>query len=185
VVKQFVDPDTLEITTNWFDCVDIELTNGLNTITLYATDEAGNVSTTVLNYEFALPTVAPTVEVYWPHDGARISGTSFTIRGRSSDATAKVSAEVIGGGETTTAEGIVERDGKFWIENLPLADGENTVNLTVTDVAENSTMESLAVVKSSLLLTIDPLDPSYLNQPYVTVTGTINASDYKVWVNGV
>ncbi len=185
VVKQFVDPDTLEITTNWFGCVDIALTNGLNTITLYATDEAGNMSTTVLNYEFALPTAPPAVEVYWPHDGARISGTSFTVRGRSSDATARVSAEVIGGGQTMLAEGIVERDGTFWIENLPLADGENSVNLTVTDVADNSTTESLVVVKSSLVLTIVALDPSYLNQPYVTVTGTINASDHKVWVNGV
>ncbi|MCL4790267.1 MAG: hypothetical protein KJ070_26375, partial [Verrucomicrobia bacterium] len=185
VVKQFVDPDTLEITTNWFDCVDIELTNGLNTITLYVTDDAGNMSTTVLNFDFALPTTPPTVVVYWPQDGQQISGDSFTVRGRSSDATASVSAEAVGGGETTVVEGIVERDGKFWIEDIPLASGENTVNLSVTDVAANTTMTTFTVVKSSVALTIDPVHESFLNQPYVTVTGTINVSDHKVWVNGV
>jgi hypothetical protein len=185
VVKQFVDPNTLKITTNWFECVNVELTNGLNRITLYATDHAGNMSTYVYNYQFTAPTNPPTISVFWPRAGGQISGSTFTVRGWSSDATAAVSAAVVGAGVTNLAEGIVERDGKYWIEDLPLAAGTNTVNITVADMATNVVTTNFTVVKSSVVLTIDPLDPSFLNQPYLTVTGTINVSDHKVWVNGV
>jgi hypothetical protein len=36
----------LEYTSDYFQCYDILLTNGLNTITLHATDPAGNTTTT-------------------------------------------------------------------------------------------------------------------------------------------
>ena len=38
-------------------------------------------------------------------------------------------------GDTNTISAIVERDGKFWIENLPLAPGSNELTLTATDAA--------------------------------------------------
>jgi hypothetical protein len=180
-----VDTNSLEITTNWLECLDIELSIGVNTITLYAMDRAGNVSTNVFNYTFVLPTNPPVLKVWWPQEGAQVCGTNFTVRGWVSDATAMVTAEIIGGGTTTTADALVERDGRFWVKDLPLAGGTNSFELTASDVAANVAVTNITIVKSTVELTIDPPDGSVLNQPYVTVTGTINVSDYKVWVNGV
>ncbi|HQL80390.1 MAG TPA: hypothetical protein PLU91_19490 [Verrucomicrobiota bacterium] len=47
VTGQWFATNLLAFTTNWFECLDVPLTNGVNTITLHATDLAGNVSTTV------------------------------------------------------------------------------------------------------------------------------------------
>ncbi len=185
VVKQFVDTNTLEITTNWFACVDLNLAAGTNTVTLKATDRAGNVTTTNLHYVFVYPTNAPVLSLVWPQDGDLLSGTSFTVRGRLSDPTAQLTAEVVGDGVTHSMTGVVERDGKFWIENVPLAAGANEVTISVMDAGTNSTGTIFTVIKSGVELTIDPLNPSELNNPFITVYGTINVSTHKIWVNGM
>jgi len=41
VLNQFYDTNTEEFTTNYFQCFDVPLTNGLNTFTIHATDLAG------------------------------------------------------------------------------------------------------------------------------------------------
>jgi len=80
----------------------------------------------------------------------------------------------------------VERTGKFWVENLPLNNGTNTVTLTVTDTAGNVTTNSFDVVQSALTLTINPVsDPQHLWNPIVDLTGTISDPSYAIWVNGV
>jgi len=48
---QFYDTNTAEFTTNYFQGYDVPLTNGLNVITLYATDLAGNMSTLTTNIQ--------------------------------------------------------------------------------------------------------------------------------------
>ena len=185
VVKQFVDTNTFEITTNWLACVDIGLTAGTNRLTLRTTDQAGNVSTNSYEYIFVYPTNAPTVALIWPHDGDYLGTTNFTARGRVSDPTAQVTAQIIGGGATNTTVAIVERDGKFWVEDLPLATGTNFIALTVADVGTNTTITNFTVIQSSVELTITALDSETLNDPFITVTGTISTNDCKVWVNGV
>lgn len=40
--------------TNFFEAVDIPLTNGVNTITIHATDRAGNVTSMVTNITIGL-----------------------------------------------------------------------------------------------------------------------------------
>ncbi len=52
ILGQYFDTNTLDFTTNYFQCFDVPLTNGLNIITLHATDLAGNVTTT--NFTFTL-----------------------------------------------------------------------------------------------------------------------------------
>ena len=140
MVKQFVNTNTLEVTTNWFACLDVELAAGTNSLALRLTDRAGNLTVTNLSYIFAYPTNAPVVSLVWPQDNALLSGTNFTLRGLISDPTAKVSAQITGGGATNTVEGIVERDGKFWIESLPLAGGTNIVAVNAVNVGTNSTI---------------------------------------------
>jgi len=185
VVKQYVDPNSFQITTNWFACQDIELAVGTNAIILYATDRAGNVTTNECQLSYALPTNAPLVQLDWPQPEARVSGTHFTVRGRISDPTASVNAEIVAEETTNQVAGIVERDGRFWAQELPLAPGTNRIALTVTDAGNNVSVTNFTVFGSSVELSLTPLDEGVLNDAFITVSGTINVSDHKIWVNGV
>lgn len=189
VLNQYYDTNTFEFTTNTFQAFDVMLTNGVNTFTLHATDLAGNVTTLVTNFtlDYSAKTNPPSVQITWPQNGTQISGSSFTVDGQVSDATITVAATITDtNGDANTVNGLVERSGKFWLENLPLNSGTNTVTLTVTDAAGNATTNSFKVVQSAVTLTVDPVgDPQQLWQPTVNLTGTISDASYAVWVNGV
>ena len=185
VTHQTFNTNTHTLATNWFDCTDIELAEGTNRITLSVVDRAGNIRTNMVDCTYLLPTNAPLVGVVWPGNAANLSGNAFTIRGTINDVTATVTAEVTTASTTNTAMAIIESNGHFWIENLLLGSGNNSVKLTAVDVASNTTVTSFDVVKSSVAVTIDPLSESVLNKPFVNVTGTINVNNHKVWVNGV
>ena len=78
-------------------------------------------------------------------------GPNFYVRGRLNDETATVTAQVVdAGGNTNAAEGIVERNGMFWVENLPLTNGDNIVTVTATDAAGNVTTTNLTVSESDV-----------------------------------
>ena len=78
VLDQHYDTDTFEFTTNTFQGFDIDLTNGVNTVRIHATDLAGNSTTTNFNFTLASDSDAPVVELWWPQDGAELCGDSFT-----------------------------------------------------------------------------------------------------------
>ena len=44
---------------------------------------------------------------------------------------------------------------------------------------------NFTVFGSSVELSLTPLDEGVLNDAFITVSGTINVSDHKIWVNGV
>jgi hypothetical protein len=185
VLKQLYDTNTWEMTTNIFQAFDLELANGLNTITIAASDLAGNRTTTNLDFILQSDAVAPVLTSFWPHNGAAVCGDSLTWRGRVDDFTSSLVASITGPtGPATEAAVIVERDGFFWAEDLPLSAGANILELTATDAWGNVTVTNIQVVKSDIGLTIDPVT-SDLNEPRVTVTGGIATAGYTVWVNGV
>ena len=160
VTRQWFDTNLLAFTTNWFECLDIQLTNGANTITLYATDRAGNVSTSVLSYtlDYSGVTSGPALTPYWPQDGAQVSGTSFTLRGLLDDPTATVTAQITdANGVIGQVEGLVERNGLLWVENLPLGPGANMLTLMMTNAAGLPSSTSLTVTQSDVVLTIADL----------------------------
>jgi hypothetical protein len=180
---QFYDTNLLEFTTNYFQCYDIALTNGLNIVTLHATFSRGDTITT--NVSFTLDysgDVAPVIQLTWPQDGTSIGGNTFTLRGILDDPTAQVS---VSGLTDEPVNGKVGRDGQFWVENLPLTNGENTLTLTATDAAGNSNTTNITVVQSSVMLTVNPLSDDELKQSTTTNYGTVSDSSYDVWVNGV
>ncbi|MGD0207024.1 MAG: hypothetical protein ABSC89_05390 [Verrucomicrobiota bacterium] len=198
ITDQYYDTNACAFTTNYFECLDVPLTNGLNTITIHATDLAGDTTTT--NFYFTLDysskTNPPTVQVTWPQNGTQISGNYFTCRGVINDPTATVTALVVftnsdtntfsNGVYTNTYMASVERNGNFWLENLPLNAGTNTFTIRVKDAAGNTSVTNVNVVKSSFTLTVNPVTPdSQLWQPTVNLTGTISDATYAVWVNGV
>ena len=188
VTHQHYDSAQGAFTTNFFQCYDVDLAPGENTITLRATDWAGNVA--VVNYQYSFSTngdnSAPVLTVTWPEDGQSVSGDTFTLRGTLDDANATVQCEVVNAsGTTNTVEGLVERNGLAWVEHIPLSAGTNTLHLTATDPAGNVTATNLTVVQSAVVITIDSVPAAQLNQATVPVAGTINVSDHTVWVNGV
>ena len=188
ITSRYYDLNRLDFTTNWFQCYDIALTNGLNTVTLHATDLAGNVTTT--NFSFTLDysgdTTPPALTVIWPQDGTAIGGSSFTLQAQVDDNTATVTAQIVdANGDTNTVQGLVERSGLVWIQNLPLGDGENALTVMATDAAGNTTTTNFNVVQNDVGLTMNPLSGGQLNQNTVNVTGTIGNINYVVTVNGV
>jgi hypothetical protein len=186
VLNRYYDPKTSEFTTNRFQAFDLRLTTNLNTITIRAVDQAGNSTTTNFDIMLASASVAPVVQLWWPQDGAELCGDTFTWRGKVDDFTAKLTATIVNAsGRTNVSTAEVERDGKFWFEGLPLADGTNALMLTAVDFWGNVAATNISVSKSAVQLTIDPVDVDALSNATITVTGTINVSDHTVWVNGV
>jgi len=110
-------------------------------------------------------------------------GGNFTVQAQVDDATATIMASMNGG--TSTFQGVVERSGTVWFNNLPLADGTNTLSITATDAAGNASTTNITLIKAVVSVTIDPLPDNQLNQSFVSVTGTISDPSYDVWVNGV
>ncbi len=188
VTDQAFDTNKFDSTTNWFQAYDVPLTNGVNHVTLRVSDRAGNVTTTnfnvTLNYSGA--TNPPVVSLIWPQDGWSVSGTSCTIRGTMSDETGTVVAQVINGdGTTNIINGIVERNGMFWLENVPL-NGTNAVGVQATDAAGNVTTTNFIVKPGSLTLTIDSTPAGDdLYRPSGSVGGTVSDPTAAVSVNGV
>jgi len=198
ITDQYYDPNSRGFTTNYFECLDVPLTNGLNTVTIHATDLAGNNTTTNFTFtlDYSSKTNPPLVQVTWPSVGTQISGSSFTCRGVIGDPTATVTAQVVftngdtnifyNGIYTNVYVASVERNGNFWLENLPISAGTNIYSIVTKDVVGNTTATNISVVQSSLVLTINPVTPdSQLWQPTVSLSGTISITNYAVWVNGV
>ncbi|MGD0743785.1 MAG: hypothetical protein ABSA45_01385 [Verrucomicrobiota bacterium] len=186
VLDQYYDTNTFELTTNNFQIFDAELTNGVNTFTIRAVDLAGN--TTVTNFSFTLvsDTTAPVITLGWPTDGAKVCSDTFTVDGWLDDPSATLTLSLTGtNGATNTFKGLVERDGRFWVENVPLTDGTNLLTLLAGDAWGNTMTTNISVVKGGLSLTINSIPGDQLNQMAVTVTGTVGDASYAVWVNGV
>jgi hypothetical protein len=185
VLDQHYDAAAHALTVNTFQCFDIPLTLGANTLTLRATDLAGNLTTTNITFtlDFSGDTTAPTVTLYWPQNGAHISGSAFTLRGKVDDPTSSITVTI--GADPTIYTALVERSGLFWAENLPLYDGANDLTLTSSDAAGNVAMTALTVTKSDVTLTINSLPQSDLWKSRIAVNGTIDHANYTAWVNGV
>lgn len=174
-------------TTNYFQCPDINLAVGTNQITLRCEDDAGHVSLTNLVYilrrEPNKP--PPSVSINWPPSGKQLSGAAFSVRGQIDVIAATVTGRISAHGQTIALEGLVERTGRFWVENVPLLDKTNLLTLVVTDAWGNSTVTNLPVIRSDNLLTVDPVPTTQLWQLQVKVTGKVYPVDQEVWLNGL
>jgi hypothetical protein len=183
---QFFDTNSYQYTTDYFQCYDIPLTNGVNTITVHATDLAGNVTVTNFNYTLDYSTATnPTIKLIWPTNGMEICQSNFTLRGWTEDASAVVTASITDtNGDTNTVQGLVERTGVLWVYNLPLAEGTNVLTLSVTNSAGLSSETNITLVKSDMTLTLTNINGD-LWLPDVSVSGLISDASYSVWINGV
>jgi hypothetical protein len=187
LTSQYYDPNQLAATTNYFQCYDVPMTLGSNTITLHAVDLAGNAGTTNFNLtlDYSGVTNPPALALVWPQPGTLIGGSNFTLQATVNDDTAKVAASIAGAnGVTNTVAALVERNGNVWANNLPLAAGTNRVTLTATNAAGLVNTTNFTVVQSAVNLTVNPISSDQLNQTTVIVTGTVTPGQ-KVYVNGM
>ena len=173
----------------YFTCLDIELSPGTNTIVIRAEDTAGNLITTNFVYIFSTEgvTSGPSLYQHWPQNNTCISGTEFTIDGKTDDPSAKIIALIVNpAGEFSTREALVERDGKYWVEYLPLLEGRTYVTLVARNASGFTTITNISVRKSHYTLTMDPVPSSKLWNQTVTVTGTASLmfTNYVITVNG-
>ena len=181
-----LDTNLFAYTTNYFQCYDIHLTNGVNAITVHATDLAGNVTVTNLNDTLNYATATnPVVRLTWPQKGLALSGSNFTVRGWVDDPSAIATAQIVNtNGDTNNVYGLVERNGKLWAENVPLASGTNWLTMTVKNSAGLSTVTNITVIQSSMTLTLTSIDGD-LWLPTVNVSGYVSDATQAVWINGV
>ncbi len=186
VTDSYFDTAQWRPTTNYFECTDIDLATGTNIIVLRCEDYGGHLIVTNFVYVLRLDQdkTPPAVSVQWPLPGKELSGESFSMRGQIDDVSARVIGRISANGLSKTVEGVVERNGRFWVENLPLLGKTNVLTLVVTDAAGNSAITNMPVIRSDNVLTIDPVPTAQLWQLQVKVTGKIYPTDQKVWLNG-
>ncbi len=187
---RYLNPVTFQFTTNYFTCYDLELNQGTNTIVLRGEDQAGFSFTT--NFMMIFTTVSdtnpPVFSLDSPEPRGEIADDSLTIRGPVDDPTAKMVGQISANGHTNNLSALIERNGYFWFEHVPLAQGANQVTLLATDVAGNSSSTNFVIYGSNeVRIRMDPVQPAdQLWQPKIAVvTGKVQPANHDVWINGV
>jgi hypothetical protein len=90
-------------------------------------------------------------------------------------------------GQTTQQTGQCERDGKVWIEGLPLSpSGRHQITVVTTDAAGNSSVTNIVVNRSEGTMTIDPVaNPEDLWKGHIDLSGYSSVTNCGVFANGV
>jgi hypothetical protein len=175
-------------TTNFFQIYDVNLAKGKNRIAIHVRDENGKQYSIKRYYtlDFSGDKTPPVLTLIWPTNNTEIAGDNFTLNAQVDDdnATLKTTIKDVTG-EIHEGYAIVERNGLVWVKNLPIGPGLNTVTIVATDAAGNSSTNILRVKKSSVSVTMQPLEGDQLNKPLVNVHGTVSDATCKVEVNGI
>ena len=175
-------------TTNWFQCVDLPLALGTNSISIRAVDWVGSVAVTNFAYIFDTngDSTPPSLTLLWPQDASQVSGNSFIVQARTDDDTAAVALQYTdANGMVQTVNGLIERGGNMWVPSVPLVAGTNRVSLTATDAAGNMSTNNFTVVQNSVALTVSPVSQRLLQYCSAPVSVTVGAAASAVTVNGL
>ncbi|MEE8573915.1 MAG: Ig-like domain-containing protein, partial [Thermodesulfobacteriota bacterium] len=162
-----------------FTATGVALVDGANTITIVATDVAGNQVTILLAVSFLSDSTAPVVSIDAPTDGSTVTSGPVTVSGTVDDDSALVDVN----GVSATVSG-----GAFIATGVILTEGSNTITATATDGAGNSSSASISVTLDSTapVVTITaPADGSTTTDSSITVSGSIDDDSASIDVNGV
>ena len=138
--------------------------DGAHTVSISASDNDGNAAA-VRSSTFTLDTVPPTLNVTAPADGMITNTKSVVLRGTTNDATSSpVALTVLLNGSAKVSNYQVPSDGTF-STTLVLAEGSNTIVVTVKDAAGRTssvtrtvTLNTSAVVITSATVSPNPAD---------------------------
>ncbi len=190
ILDRHYDPTQDALTTSSFQCFDVALAPGANTITLHATDLAGNTSSATYTYtlDYSGDTTAPVLTVYSPVNNQEIPSDTCMVRGHVDDPTATVTAQITAPDGTVSTTAIpVDRDGLLLTNAIPVAaGGNNTLLLTATDAAGNVSTTSIVLVRSAVTITLNSLGPDDAAASSATVSVNIGSTTgYTLWMNGL
>jgi Na+-transporting methylmalonyl-CoA/oxaloacetate decarboxylase gamma subunit len=164
--------------------------DGEHRIEVTSTDAAGNKAITTKTV--IVDTMPPTM-TFNIASGAWLDTTRFVLNGTSNENLAKFKAVV---GEAESSMDVIQ---KFATVNLTLAEGQNLVNVTLTDLAGLSTAYALMINVDTLAPVINVTSPKgpypfYTNTLNQTITGkvlelnlksfTVNGKNVSVDANG-
>jgi sugar lactone lactonase YvrE len=160
-----IDGTSVPIATGAFN-YQLSLIEGQNIITVIATDAAGN--TTSVTRSIRLDTQAPVCILQSPLDGLVTNHPVLAMKGIVTDST-KISLVVNGIAQ------VLKSDESF-IDSIKLSEGLNTITVTATDVAGNTSTTVRAVLLDTqppVVTIIVPPDSSVTNNPFVPINGTV------------
>jgi len=166
-----------------FSC-GITLSLGGNTITVVATDGAGNSTTSTLNISFVTPV---NVQITSPTSLQLFSGNPVTVTGTVGDSTSTVTVN----GVTATQSG-----GMFTAQNVVLREGMNLLTASATSPGGGVGSDTLTVYLDTAPPTVvidNPANGAVVTSSQIDVTGnvndivrgTVNGDQVSVTVNGV
>ncbi len=155
--------------------VEAPLQEGANTLTVTATDPAGN--TTTFSVQVGSDTVAPQIAIVTPPTGALLAQSPVMVTGTIDESTAVVT---VAGVAANVASG-------SFFADVPLVEGGNVLTATAVDPAGNSGQSAVLVTLDTTPPVVRITTPAHGSVVYtdtVAVTGTVDDSAAAVVVSG-
>ena len=134
-----------ELKNNGFS-VFLQLSEGVNKVTVSATDKGGNYSEKEV--PFVIDTTAPVIMIDKPADNSIVSTSKINIKGRISDPNI-LSVKINGKNATLTGS-------EFSLNSFSLKEGDNTIKIEATDRAGNSSEKTIKI-------TLDNIPPEIIS----------------------
>lgn len=185
--------------TGAWNFANLNLNPGSNTITVKATDGAGNITTQIVTVTRQLPpdTTPPNVSITSPANNATVPGAIITVSGTATDTGTGATGvnRVVVNGQNASYN---SSTGQWTISGVQLNEGANTIQVVAYDNAapQNSSTTSIVVNRQTpdtnapTLAVTSPANNSETFESSATITGTaidegLNASGVqRVTVNG-
>lgn len=158
----------------------VSLSAGQNTITVIATDTAGNKTTVTRTVTRA--TAGPALNITSPSNGSVIRTSSVTVTGTVSDSVSPVASVTVNGVAATISNGT-------FTAAVPLSEGANTLTAVAKNQVNLSTSKSVSVTRdmtAPVLNVTSPVNGLVTVAASVTVSGTVSdaVAVSQVKVNG-
>ncbi|MGD1045724.1 MAG: Ig-like domain-containing protein [Bacteroidota bacterium] len=161
----------------------LQIVEGMNTITIVAADAASNQ--TKITRLVRRDTQSPIVNLTSPIDSLITNLQSITVGGTVTDSTAVTVTVKIG--SETPSQLQVGTDGTFSYD-VPIVEGMNTITIVATDAAGNQTTVVRHVIMHTILpvlIVTVPVDSVITNITQITVRGTVSSQfPVTLTVNG-
>lgn len=172
-----VNGQAAQVSGDSFSYAGLPLTEGPNSITVSATDPAGNTGTATITIN--LDTQAPVITIAAPADNSFVNTSSITAAGGINEPAASLT--INGMQVTPTASNT------FSLAALSLIEGPNTITVIAVDRAGNSGSASVTVNLDTVQPVpsiASPAANAYVNTPNLTVAGIVNEPIIAASVNG-
>ena len=145
------------------------LAQGAHTLTVTARDNDGNTGS--LTASWTVDTVAPTLTLSAPADGALLTSPEVTVSGTVSDATSGLGTVTVGGETVPVSGGAFSR-----VVTIP-AEGDFPITVTAQDKAGNRSSVTRTVTYDAgapVITVLSPAEGEVTNQTTLTTTGTVS-----------